>query len=125
MKVSWGVGLMSGGVLLSACLLGWLAVSVYLCRSVSVCLCVCISLCLCLQCVCVYLFLSVFVCICVCVYHVSVCLCVPCVCVYRVSEDFGLVVSLALKPLPAVSIGACGGHVNISTKPMRDDGGMR
>ena len=44
---------------------------------------------------------------------------------YRMSEEFGLVISLAPKPLPSLSIGACGGHVNISTKQMREDGGMK
>ena len=29
---------------------------------------------------------------------------------YRMSEEFGLVISLAPKPLPSLSIGACGGH---------------
>ncbi|PVD21738.1 hypothetical protein C0Q70_17538 [Pomacea canaliculata] len=43
---------------------------------------------------------------------------------YRLSEEFGLVVSLAPKPVPGVRIGACGGHVNVSTKAMRADGGM-
>ncbi|KAK7094811.1 glutamine synthetase 2 cytoplasmic-like [Littorina saxatilis] len=44
---------------------------------------------------------------------------------YRMSEEFGLVVTLAPKPLPALNIGACGGHVNISTKPMREDRGIK
>lgn len=43
---------------------------------------------------------------------------------YRMSEEFGLVVNLAPKPLP-LNIGACGGHVNFSTKSMREDGGMK
>ena len=109
-------------VCLSVCLRVWLAVCLCLCVPVYL---VCVSLCLCVPSVCVHLCLSESVYLCV-----YLCLCVSlfvclCVCVYHLSEDFGLVVSLAPKPLPAVSIGACGGHVNISTKPMRDDGGMR
>ncbi|GFN88365.1 glutamine synthetase [Plakobranchus ocellatus] len=43
---------------------------------------------------------------------------------HRLSEEFGLAVSFHPKLIPGAS-GACGGHVNISTKPMREEGGIR
>ncbi|BFZ20692.1 hypothetical protein BsWGS_23731 [Bradybaena similaris] len=42
---------------------------------------------------------------------------------HRLSEEFGVAVSFHPKIIPG-DVGACGGHVNFSTKPMREDGGI-
>lgn len=43
---------------------------------------------------------------------------------HRLSEEFGVAVSFHPKIIPG-DVGACGGHVNFSTKPMREDGGIQ
>ncbi|XP_012941687.1 glutamine synthetase 2 cytoplasmic [Aplysia californica] len=42
---------------------------------------------------------------------------------HRLSEEMGVAVSFHPKPIPG-DVGACGGHVNFSTQPMREDGGI-